>query len=68
MKNIYWVEKSKKWIKALEIPYLADMNKKIYDCQIEGLIKIVETNFNIFNVTLVSKNEGFYSLSKILLL
>ncbi len=39
-------DKSKKWISALGIPYLADMNKTISDCKIEGLIKIVETNFN----------------------
>lgn len=39
-------EDSKKWIKNLGIPYLADLNKKIAECKIENLIKIAETNFN----------------------
>ena len=39
-------EESKAWLKSLNIPYLADINKKISDCQIEDLIKICEANFN----------------------
>lgn len=39
-------EESKAWLKSLNIPYLADVNKKISDCQIEDLIKICEANFN----------------------
>jgi len=39
-------DESKKWIRSLGIPYLADINKKISDSQIEGLIKIAETNYN----------------------
>lgn len=36
----------KEWLQSLKIPYLADVNKKISDSQIEDLIKICETNFN----------------------
>lgn len=39
-------DNSKKWIRSLGIPYLADLNKRIADCKIENLIKIAETNFN----------------------
>lgn len=39
-------DESKKWLNALEIPYIADINKKVSDCKIESLVQIVETNFN----------------------
>jgi len=39
-------EKRKKWLNNLGLPYLADLNKKISDCEVENLIKVVETNFN----------------------
>ena len=39
-------EDSDKWINALQIPYLANLNKKVSSCQIEDLVKITETHFN----------------------
>lgn len=39
-------EEGKNWINSLGIPYIANLNKKVSDCKIEDLIKIVETNFN----------------------
>lgn len=39
-------DEGKKWINSVGIPYIADLNKKIADCKIEDLIKIIETNFN----------------------
>lgn len=35
-------EENKKWLNSLEIPYLADINKKIADSKIEELVKISE--------------------------
>ncbi len=39
-------DEGKNWINSLGIPYVSDINKKISDCKIEDLVKIVETNFN----------------------
>ena len=45
-------EDSKNWAGALEIPYLADINKKISESKIEELIIITETHFDnqIYNL------------------
>lgn len=39
-------DEGKKWIKSLDIPYVADINKIVSDCKIEDLVRIAETNFN----------------------
>lgn len=39
-------DEGKKWIRSLNIPYVADINKIVSDCKIEDLIRITETNFN----------------------
>ncbi len=39
-------EDSKKWIKSLNIPFIADLNKMVSDCKIENFIKIAETDFD----------------------
>lgn len=39
-------DEGKKWIKSLDIPYIADINKIVSDCKIEDLVRIAETNFN----------------------
>lgn len=39
-------DEGKKWIRALDIPYIADINKIVSDCKIEDLVRIAETNFN----------------------
>lgn len=36
----------KKWVSALGVPYLADLNKKVSDCKIEDLAKIAEMNYS----------------------
>ena len=48
-------EDSKLWAGALEIPYLADINKKISESKIEELVKITETHFNNQIYNLVNK-------------
>ena len=47
-------EDGKNWAGALEIPYLADINRKISESKIEDLIKITETHFNNQVYNLVS--------------
>ncbi len=39
-------DQGKQWINELGTPYVADLNKKISDCEIEDFIKIVESNFS----------------------
>ncbi len=39
-------DNGKKWIQERGTPYIADLNKKISDCEIEDFIRIVEGNFN----------------------
>lgn len=39
-------EKGNAWLKQLNLPYLANLNKVISDCKIRDVIKIVETKFD----------------------
>ncbi len=39
-------EDSKKWIKSLNVPFIADLNKLVSDCKIENFIKMAETDFD----------------------
>ena len=39
-------EASQKWIRALGIPYVSDLNRRVSNCKIEELVKITEIDFN----------------------
>lgn len=56
-------EDGEKVIESLGVPYLADLNKKISDCQIEELINITELNYdnNIYELVndIVKKKSRF---------
>ena len=39
-------ERGNKWLEQLGIPYLSDLNRKISECKIKDVIKIVETKFD----------------------